>query len=726
MTATAATVDRRSFLRVVSLAGGSLLLAAYAEPLLAAGTKVAKGRWLVDPFMPNAFIRIFPDGKITILGKNPECGQGAKTHLPMIIADELDVDWKNVTVEQAVSDQAKYGVQMAGGSQSTPVNWDTHRKVGAVGRALMISAAAKTWGVSESELTTSKGTVVHAASKRTLGYGDLLAVAATLPVPALDSVKVKDPKDFTIIGTKVKSVDVHGIVTGKPMYGIDVVVPGMKVAVFAKCPVFGGKAVSANLDVIKKQPGVTNAFIVDGVGTALDGLLSGVAIIGDNWWMVKEAQKKLVVKWDEGPTATQSNASFDATAKALWAKPSERSVRKDGDVDAAIASAAKVVYAEYYYPFIHHATLEPQNCTASVVGDKCEIWAPSQTPQQGRALVARTLGIPEANIAINLTRIGGGFGRRLKNDYMVEAAYIAKQAGVPIKLLWTREDDMAHGFYRQAGYHKLTGAVDAAGRVTAWRNHFLFDNVGATEFPARFIPNLSLETSAMPHGIPTGALRAPGSNGLAFVMQSFIDELAHAAGKDPLQFRLDLLSQPALPAPSQGFAFDANRMKGVLELVREKSGWGKTLPKGRGMGVAFHFSHRGYFAEVVDASVSPKGELTIHKVWVAGDIGAQIINVNGAEKQGQGAALDGISHALHQEITIKDGRAQQSNFHEYQLLRISKVPPVEVTFKTTDFPVTGLGEPALPPVIPALANAIFAATGKRLRRMPIGEQLKGK
>jgi isoquinoline 1-oxidoreductase beta subunit len=736
----ATRVSRRDFLRVSAIAGGGVLLASYLEPLEAAeafGTAAPSS----DAAL-NAFVRLTPDGIVTIVAKNPEVGQGMKTMLPMLIAEELDVDWKDVRVEQAPLDTVKFTNQSAGGSTATPNHWLPMRRVGAAGRAMLVTAAAQTWGVAASECETEKGIVRHRASGRTLSYGQLATKAAAVAPPDLQTVALKNPKQFRIVGTRVPGVDNHAIVTGKPMYGIDVVVPGMLYATFEKCPVFGGRVASANLDVVKKQPGVRHAFVVDRGGTlgaSIDGYsLKGVAIVADSWWLATSARRKLNVTWAEGPAAEQSSARFAARAAELAKQPSQRSLRRDGDVDAALAGAAKAVRAEYFYPFLAHATLEPQNCTAHFADGKLEIWAPTQAPQNGRAMVAKELGIPESNITIHMTRSGGGFGRRLNNDYMVEAAWIAKEAGVPVKLVWTREDDIRHDFYRPAGWHNLVGGVDASGKLVAWRNHFVSfgegqsfsagAGIGAAEFPARFVPHFALESSVMPLGVPTGFLRAPGSSGIAFATQSFIDELAHAAGRDPVQFRLALLANaPPGPAPTtQGPpppSFDAARMRGVLELVAQKSGWGtRALPRGTGMGVAFHFSHRGHFAEVVQASVSRAGQLKVEKVWVAGDIGSEIINASNAENQAQGSVLDGLAEALGQEITIERGAVVQRNFHDFPLLRHAQSVPVEVHWRKTDFPPTGLGEPALPPVIPALCNAIFAATGKRVRSLPLSTQ----
>ncbi len=729
-------LSRRSFLQVSALAGGGLMIATslsgFDELLAQTGSD----------FTPNAFIKITPDNIVTIIAKNPEIGQGVKTSLPMLIAEELGAEWKNVRIVQGDLDTVKYGPQNAGGSTSTPTNWEPLRRAGAAGRQMLIAAAAQTWSVPATEITTAAGRVRHAASNRSLTYGELATRAASLAPPDLRTVALKDPKDYTILGKPTHGVDVKAMTMGAPIYSIDFTLPGMLFAVFEKCPVFGGKVESANLDVIKSQPGVKHAFIVEG-GSDLTSLLGGVAIVADSWWQAESARRKLAVKWNEGPAAAQSSAGFAKRALELSTQAPGFTVGKDGDPDTALKSAAKVVEGAYSYPFISHAAIEPQNCAAQWHGGKLELWSPSQTPQRGRDMLKQLFNLRDEDITHHMLQAGGGFGRRLSNDYAVEVAHISKTiGGGPVKLLWTREDDMRHDFYRPGGFHFLKGGVDASGKGTAWRGHFVSygpmnppanapntfaqsANIPNTEFPSGFVPNFAIEATLMPLGVPTGALRAPRSNAVAWVYQSFIDELAHAAGKDPLQFRLDLLATPRTKPAGDGFS--AERMSAVLKAVAEKSGWASRAGRpagqqasGTAMGIACHYSHRGYFAEVAEVTLMKDNALKVNKVWVAADVGRQIINPSMAINQCQGAVMDGLSELMTQEITIEGGRAVQSNFNQYQLLRMRQAPPViDVQFVLSDNSPTGLGEPALPPILPAVCNAIFAINGQRIRSLPL-------
>lgn len=725
----AIALDRRAFLKVSTLTGGGLMLALYTQSdLLSQGR--GRGGAPAAPPTPDVYITVHPDNTFTIIAQNPETGQGIREALPMVIADEFDVDWSQVTVQQADLDP-KYGRQIEGGSTAIPTNYARLRQVGASGRALMIAAAAQTMNVPAAELTTGSGVVTHASSGRTATYASLSAAAARL-TPDLNA-PMKNPADFKIIGQPVKGLDNFKMLTGVPVYSIDFEPEGMLFAAFEKCPVFGGVARSANLDAIKALPGIRHAFIVDATGAA-----SGVAIVADTWWVANDARRQLNVDWDEGATAVESTANYTLQAEQLSAARDEvpagggRGSANVGDVNQAFGNAAQVVEAEYYFPLLSHAPLEPQNSTAHYKEDgTLEIWSPSQIP--GLAAPAASAGIENSAVTMHLIRAGGGFGRRLYSEYDIEVAAIARAVSeermaarlptVPVKLLWTREDDMAHDMYRPAGYHYFKAGLDANGRVTAFRDYVssVSSVVPAAEFPRGFVPNFMVASGNVePFSIPTGAMRAPSTNGISFVMQSFVDELAVAAGRDPLQFRLDLLANP-VDEPVGGF--NAERASGVLRAVREMSDWDNVrpaLPQGRGMGTAFQFAHAGYVAYVVDLSVDSNRQITIHKAWAALDIGRQIVNPSRANNLVQGGFIEGMSHMMAWEITIDRGRVEQSNFPEYQPTRMSQAPPeIEVQFLRTNFDPTGLGEPSLPPSLPAIANAIFDATGVRVRRLPL-------
>ncbi len=730
--------SRRSFLRT-SAVGGAFMLGMSAQGALAA----AAGAAATPEFTPNAFIRIGRDGRVTLISKQPEIGQGIKTSLPMVIAEQLEVDWKDVRIVQGDLDTAQYGPQGAGGSTSTPTNYENFHRLGAAARMMLVQAAANTWNVPVSECTAQSGAVVHGSSKRRLGYGALVEAAARLPVPDAKAVVLKDPSTYKLLGTRIGGVDNAAIVSGKPLFGIDVRLPGMLYAVYAKCPVFGGKPVSANLEAIKAMPGVKDAFIVEGTNN-LNGLRPGVAIVATSTWAAIRARRELQVVWDEGEGAGHSWADFTAQAQAASKQAGAATVRKDGDVPGALAKAARVVEGAYSYPFISHASMEPQNCTAWIKPDGAlELWAPTQNPGSGQALVTTTFGIPKEKITLHIIRSGGGFGRRLSSDFIVEATAIAQKVAAPVKLTWTREDDLQHDHFRPGGFHFLRGGVDAAGKAVAWHNHFVTfanralregksvvqpgsgGNLFADEFPGRWIDKCLFEQTVLECRIPMGPWRAPGSCVFSWVLHSFIDELAHAGGRDPLEFRLELLgNKDFMPASSErGLPYDVKRMRNVLVEVAQRAGWGKKqFPRGQGQGIAFHFSHRGYVAQVAEVTVSRDGKLKVDRVVVAADVGSQIVNLSGAENQVQGSVVDGLSTMMFPELNIEKGRIVQSNFHDYQLLRMPDTPTkIETHFIKTDNPVTGLGEPALPPLAPAVCNAIFAATGKRVRQLPLSK-----
>jgi len=721
-----ARLDRRTLFKVSALAGGGMAFTA-AIPLAAEPGSAA-------PKLLNAFVSIGADDRVTIVAKNPEVGQGIKTMLPMLIAEELDVSWDQVDIRQADANAKLYGTQVAGGSFATPTHWLPMRQTGAAARAMLVEAAAQLWSVPAASLKTSAGKVLDPASGRSISYGKLADRAATLPPPAPATLKLKDAKDFTIIGQFKGGVDSPRIVRGEPIFGIDTRLPGMVYAVYERAPVHGARLVSAKLDEVLKQPGVKQAFVLQGGDDPL-ALIDGVAILGTNWWLVNKAREKLQVQWDTGEWGNHASARYASEAVAMLDKGPAATPRNDGDVNAALAGAAKQVTADYSYPFIAHVPMEPQNCTALYTADgKLELWAPTQLPQPGMDSCAKTLGIPAANITLHITRMGGGFGRRLMNDFMVQAAAIAKRVpGTPVQLLWSREDDVRSDFFRPAGWHRLRAGLDADGKLIAYENHIAtFSRKGKVaqsagmnggEFPAGLVPNFRVGQSMMETMVPTGPLRAPSSNALAYVNQCFLDEVAAAGGTDLGTLMFRILGEPRQLPGAGGRAFHTGRARGVIEKVLAMSDYPKPSAPGRGKGLGFYFSHAGYFAEVVEASVSSDGEVTPHKVWVAGDVGSQIINPAGAINQVQGSVIDGIGQALALAITLDGGKINQSNFHEYPVPRMPVTPEILVEFVRTDYPPTGLGEPALPPVVPALINAVHAATGKRVRALPIDQAM---
>lgn len=733
-------MKRRDFLQRSVLGSGGLLLGSYLDKATAAET-IAKpsGAAPLGGFKPNAFISISSQGVVTLISKQPEIGQGIKTSLPMVIAEELEVNWKDVRIVQGDLDPI-YGVQSAGGSTSTPNNYNNFLRLGATARTMLVQAAAQSWKVAAGECLAADSAVHHQASGRSLSYAELAARAATLPLPSAESVKLKDPRDYKLLGTRIGGVDNLAIVTGKPLFGIDVRLPGMLYAVFEKCPAFGGKVLSANLEAIKALPGVRDAFVIAGT-SQLTGLMPGVAIVAESTWTAFSARRQLKVNWDEGTVVEQSWDGFAAQALKLSKQAGTVQLRKDGDPAAAFGRASKTVEASYSYPFISHASIEPQNCTAWFHDGVLELWAPTQNPAAGQNLVANTLGLPKEKITLHITRSGGGFGRRLSADYIVEAAAIAQRVAAPVKLTWSREDDLRHDHYRAGGFHFLRGALDGQGKLTAWHNHFVtFANritrdgtsilqpgsgasLSGDEFPGRWVANCLLEQTPLECGIPMGPWRAPGSNVFAWVFHSFIDELAHAGGRDPLEFRLELLGQQDLVAGSgeRALPYNVGRMRRVLTEAAQQADWGrKKFPRGQGQGIAFHFSHRGYIAEVAEVTVSKAGVLKVDRVVVVSDIGSQIVNLSGAENQVQGSVIDALGTLMFAELDIQRGRIVQRNFNDYTLIGMGDAPPrIEVHFVKSNEPVTGLGEPAFPPLAPAVCNAIFAATGKRVRQMPL-------
>ena len=728
--------SRRGFIKVASGAAGGLVL---GLSMGAPGEAQAQSAGPPPrPFAPGAFVRIAPNGKITLISKNPEIGQGIKTGFGVILAEELDAKWSDVTVEQAEVNRAVYGTQMAGGSMSIPRAWDELRYAGAGARAMLVAAAAKQWGVPASDLTTSDSTVIHAASGRTASYGSLATAAAALPVPDIGSLRLKSRKEYKLIGKRFTGVDNAALVRGQPLFALDVQLPGMKYASIAKYPSVGGKAKSFNAEEIKKLPGILDAFIVEGTPPVTDvmktGVLPGVAIIGKSTWAVFSARKALKIEWDTRTASKDSWTDFVKQANALASKTQgDVVVKTKGDVDLALAAAKthnKTVEAFYQFGFVSHAQLEPQNTVAWFKDGAVELWAPMQVPDP--ALVAAAAGLPTDKVKLNQMRVGGGFGRRTMNDFVCEAAYLSRRVEGPVQVVWSREDDMRHDAYRVGGFMGYRAGLDAQGKLSAFDAHMVSfkdtasgkvskgGGISPNEFPADYVDDYRASQSLLPLSTPVVWWRAPGASTMAWVQQSFLHEVAVAAGRDHVEFLLELFGRRTGQAAPPAAGLDPDRAIGVIKLAADKAGWGKPLPKGHHLGLAFYFSHLAHIAEVAEVSVDASKKVTVHRVTVAADVGP-VINLSAAENQCEGSVVDAIG-TMALEVTIEDGAAQQTNFDRYPLPRMAISPQVDVHFVQSEHSPTGLGEPVFPPVVPAICNAIHAATGHRVRTLPITKE----
>ena len=663
-------------------------------------------------------------------------GQGIKTALPMIIAEEMGAKWSDVEVLQSPVDSSRFGRQGAGGSTTIPRSFDKMRTLGASAREMFISAASVAMELPRAELKARDSTVIH-QSGRFLSFGDLAALAVKQSVPDPKSLVFKNREDYTIIGTSVSGVDNLEISTGLARFGIDTRVPGMLYGAYQKCPAIGGRPRKANLDEIKKLPGIRDAFIVKGNGNVRE-LSDGIAIVGTSTWAVFDAKKQLVVEWDESDASKDSWMEMVARANDIKDKPGDTSVTRLGNVDAEFANSSNTTLgALYEYPFVAHLCLEPMNCTAHYktgthgAKDTLEIWIPTQIPARVYPVAKSMFGLNEDQVILHQMRLGGSFGRRTSNEYVCEVIEMSRRVGAPVKHTWTREDDIRHDFYRSGGFQSVKGSVDRNGKLVAWQNHFIGMSIDGrpasgsrlrdSEFPMLNVKNVRATQTLFDIDTPCGPWRAPGANTNGFVVQSFIHELAHAAGRDHLEFLLEIMGEPRWLDPGNIRSLNTDRAGKVIRLAAEKAGWGRKMPDGHGLGLAFHFSHAAHIAEVAEVSVSDNKKLTVHNVIVAVDVGP-IINMSGAKSQVEGAVIDGLSTMMGQKITMQDGRIEQSNFHDYKVLRIPDAPTVECHFIQSDFSPTGLGEPALPPLAPAVGNAIFAATGHRVRRMPLSEE----
>lgn len=712
-------VSRRNFCRA-GLLGGGLVLAFSLPGRRAFGQAAPVG----GSFAPSAFLRIDPKGETTVFANKSEMGQGVYTSLPMLIAEELEADWTKIKVEPAPVDPAfnhtQWGpVQGTGGSTSVRSEWERLRRVGAAARIMLVRAAAETWKVDPAACRAEKSFVIHEASKRRLSYANLVGMASRLKAP--QDIPLKDPKEFKIIGQPVKRLDTPEKITGKAVFGFDVQFPGLLTAVVARPPVFGGKMKSFNSDKTKKIPGVK----------AIIPIASGVAVVAVGFWAATLGREALEIEWEEGPLSGLNTPALREEYAALARKPGLVAAAR-GNPDEALEKASKRLEAEYEVPYLAHACMEPLNCTVDFRGDRCEIWVGTQMQTGDRNAAARILDLKPEQVKLHTTYLGGGFGRRANpaSDFVSEAAQIAKVIGKPIKLIWTREDDTRGGYYRPFWYNRIAAGLDESGNLTAWKHTLVGQSIlagtpfeamirngvdltsveGAHDLPYA-VPNLLVDLHSPKTGVPVLWWRSVGHSQTAFVTESFIDEAAHGAGKDPFEFRRTLLEKHP-------------RHKGVLELAAEKAGWGNPLPAGQARGIAVHESFGSFVAQVAEVSISSSGEIKIHRVVCAVDCG-RVVNPDTVAAQMESGIVFGLTAALYGEITFKNGRVEQSNFNNYEMLRLNEMPKVEVHIVPSEEALGGIGEPGVPPIAPAVANAIYVLAGKRLRRLPLRtEELK--
>jgi isoquinoline 1-oxidoreductase subunit beta len=701
--------SRRDFLKISTISGGGLLLG-FSWFTAEAETPVIMTKANFTGEMGfNSYLSIATDGTVTIFSPNPELGQNIMTSFPMIVAEELDADWTKVKVVQAALDTVKFDRQLTGGSGAIPHSWKRLRTAGASARHLLIAAAAKRWQADPSECTTSNGFVLHAKSGNKLGYGELAEEASKMTLPV--DIPLKNRKDFRIIGTAVKNVENKKIITGKGIFGLDFYREGMVFAMLQRPPAFGTKIKSVDASVAKAMPGIIDVVTFK----------NNVAIVGKSTWEVMKARKSIKVQYEKDGSVESSSDHQQILANLLNATDKATVRRKDGDVEAAFARAAKIITSEYQCPFLPHNPMEPMNFFADAKADSVELVGPTQTPASARAAVSKLLNIPEDKISVNITRLGGGFGRRLKFDYVLEAAELSSIIKKPVKLVWSREDDMTGGSYRPAVRYRFEAALDAQGNLIGYKLRGAGINVNnatrENNFPSGAVDNLLIDSAEHISTITTGAWRAPVTNFLAFAEQSFIDEIAMAAGKDPVQFRLQLL-QKAKTNPVGAIKYDIDRMEIVIKQAAAKSGWG--TKKGVAQGFSVYFSHASYVAQVCDVVMNGKTPV-VKKIYAVSDCG-EVVNKSGALQQVMGAIVDGYGHAMFGRLSFKDGAPEQNNFNTYRHIRMKEIPEIEAYFVDNGIDPTGLGEPALPPTGGAIANAIFKATGMRLKNQPFIEE----